>query len=144
MEKAKILIIEDDPGWRELIETTLKEKYEVSTAKNADEGIVALKKTGIKLVIMDLNLVDEDDANREGLRLLSSIGLTNPCARAIVLTAHSGHIRDAFRASYGVYDYLLKQEFDQSSFVRIVREAIHEAIECEKGRKEKPAYPEYL
>ena len=144
MEKVKILIIEDDPGWRGILVEALEEEYNVQTAANAEEGMTALKSSGLQLVLMDLNLVDEEGTNREGLRLLSFIGLTNPCARAIVLTAHSGHQREAFRASYGVFDYLLKQEFDQSTFLRVVRGAIQEALDCEKGKEERPAYPEYL
>lgn len=143
MDKAKILVIEDDLGWSEMLVDALKDEYEVKTATNAEDGKIALKSSGLQLVLMDLNLVDKDGTNREGLQLLSYIGMTNPCARSIVLTAHSGHFRDAFRASYGVYDYLLKQEFEMSSFLQIVKQAIQEALACEKGKEKRPAYPEY-
>ena len=143
MEKVKILIIEDDPDWRGMLVDALGDEYKVQTAGSAEEGMIALKSSGLQLVLMDLNLVDEEGTNREGLRLLSFIGLTNPCARAIVLTAHSGHQREVFRASYGVFDYLLKQEFDEATFLQVVRGAIQEALDCEKGKEKRPAYPEY-
>jgi DNA-binding NtrC family response regulator len=144
MEKARILIIEDDPDWRGILVDTLEKEYDVQTATTAKEGMAALKLFGLQLILMDLNLVDEEGANREGLRLLSFIGMTNPCARAIVLTAHSGHQRESFRASYGVFDYLLKQEFEEATFLQAVSAAVQEALECEKGKEKRPAYPEYL
>ncbi len=145
MKTARILVIEDDAGWRELLKDTLEhEGYKVDTAGNADEGMKALATSGLQLVLMDLNLEDKDEVNREGLKLLSLIGLFNPCARAIVFTAHPRHLREAFRASYGVFDYLLKQEFQRATFLGVVRDAIQEAFGSERGQKERPAYPDFV
>ena len=143
MQETKILIIEDNPGWRDILFEALEsDQYAVESAASTEAGMEALKKPNIKLVIMDLNLIDAEEMNRDGLKLLSFIGIYNPCARAIVLTAHSRHLREAFRASYGVFDYLLKQEFDRETFLRIVKSAIEEAYLCESGKTERPVYPE--
>lgn len=144
MVKARVLIIEDNPGWQEILEKAFKQEgYIVNSAKNAKDAMDALKAPGLHLITMDLNLVDDEGTNREGLRLLSFIGMFNPCARAIVLTAYSGHQRDVFRASYGVYEYFLKSEFDQTTFLKTARDAIQEALDCELGKTERPAYPEF-
>ncbi len=143
MQKTKILIVEDNPGWRDILSESLESKeYIVESVASAEEGMEAIKKPNIKLVVMDLNLIDADEMNREGLKLLSFIGMYNPCARAIVLTAYPRHLREAFRASYGVFDYLLKQEFEKETFLRIVNDAIQEASLCESGKRERPAYPD--
>jgi DNA-binding NtrC family response regulator len=145
MEKARIVIIEDNPGWREILKETLdSEGYQLDIATTTEEGIAALRISGIQLVLMDLNLVDENKMNREGLQLLTYIGMYNPCARAIVLTAYAKHLREAFRATYGLYDYLLKQEFEKHSFLGTVREAVEEAFQCEKGKSTRPAYPDTI
>jgi two-component system, cell cycle response regulator len=145
MKKAKIIIIEDDAGWREVIKDTLKDEgFVVEIATSTEEGLNAIKMSSYQLIIMDLNLQDQDEKNREGLKLLSFVGMFNPCARTVVLTAFPQHLREAFRASYGVYDYILKQDFDESLFLKDVKDAIQEAFECEQGRTERPAYPDYI
>jgi DNA-binding response OmpR family regulator len=145
MTTARILIVEDDPEWQRMLKDTLEhEGYEVTVASDPDQGISALRTFGLQLVLMDLNLSDEDEMNREGLKLLSSIGMFNPCARAIVITAFSQHQREAFRASFGVYDYLLKSEFETATFLATVQEAIQEAHGCEQGENERPVYPDYV
>jgi DNA-binding NtrC family response regulator len=145
METAKILIVEDHQYWRDMLTEILEhEGYTVESAANYEEASHALKTLGLQLVLMDLQLVEWDESNLSGLGLLAHIGMFNPCARAIVLTAHPKHEREAYQKYSGVFDYINKQKFDQADFMRVVRDAIHEASECEKGRKERPAYPDFV
>ena len=145
MNKPNILIVEDDPMWRDVVKEMLEtEDYEVTEAENYETALTAIKKPDLQLVLMDLRLTEADEKDRKGLTLLSYIGMFNPCARAIVITAYADFQSEAKRASYGVFDYLLKQELEQASFLRIVQDAIQEAFDCQAGVKERPAYPEYL
>lgn len=153
MKTAKILVVEDDEGWRNTLKDLLEsEGYIVQSVANSQEASNALKLPGIQLVIMDLRLDDVDESNiemdkskPEGLELLAYIGMYNPCARAIVVTALSAHKyeREAYQ-KLGVFDYFYKTKFEPNQFIQSSRDAIDAAFECEVGRKERPIYPDLI
>jgi CheY-like chemotaxis protein len=52
---AKILIVDDDPDFVEIVRTILtSEGYEIRTAANGDQGIKAMKKEKPDLVLLDI------------------------------------------------------------------------------------------
>ena len=55
--KAKILIIDDEQGIRDLLSFELEHRgYNVSTAQNGEEGIAKAKKETFDLAIIDLKM----------------------------------------------------------------------------------------
>lgn len=61
--KARILVIDDEPQIRRLLEISLRaHDYTISTAACGREGIEALATRGAELVILDLGLPDMDGA----------------------------------------------------------------------------------
>jgi CheY-like chemotaxis protein len=66
---AKILVVDDDPDFREIIQTILKfQKYEVLTATNGEQGLEVMRREKPDLVILDVMMsyiLDGLDARRQ-------------------------------------------------------------------------------
>jgi two-component system NtrC family response regulator len=101
---ARILLIDDDDGLREVLAYTLREQgHEVETAADGTAGLVLLERAVPDAVITDLKMPGIDGL--EVLRRAHEIDATLP---VIVLTAF-GSIEDAVAAMRdGAHDYLTK------------------------------------
>lgn len=49
-----ILLVEDNQDFREYLSSTLKEKYQIITARNGEEGLMAIEKNNTDLIISDV------------------------------------------------------------------------------------------
>jgi DNA-binding NtrC family response regulator len=101
---ANILIVEDEPRMRRLLEISLGEDgHSVHTAEDAEKGLAALRKNGVDLVVTDLKL-----PGMNGLELLQEGKRLNPALPFIVMTAY-GSVETAVDAmKAGASDYVLK------------------------------------
>lgn len=104
MEKAVILIIDDDPGLRKTLADILKDKgYEAITAKDGAEGLSSMHNCAIDLAIIDVGLPD-----MSGLDVLSRIKSDHPSAAVIILTGNAT-LESAIEATNrGAFSYLMK------------------------------------
>ena len=103
---AVILVIEDDPGIREVLRELLGHKgYTVETASDGDEGLARLRQGGVDLVLLDLMLPDVD-----GLELCRRVRARGGevYVPIIMLTALSGAAQRHEGFSAGADDYVLK------------------------------------
>ncbi len=100
----RILVIEDDRDFRELLVEHLSEQgYQVDGASDREEGFEALEEKDYSVVILDLFLPDGN-----GMDLLSWIKENTPLTEVIVITGH-GTIKTAVEAmKLGAYDFLTK------------------------------------
>ncbi len=100
----RILIVEDDRDFRELLVDHLREQgYQVDSASDREEGFEALEEKDYSVVILDLFLPDGN-----GMDLLSWIKENTPLTEVIVITGH-GTIKTAVEAmKLGAYDFLTK------------------------------------
>jgi len=81
-EMARILVIEDDSGVRDLLEKVLAATgYEVSTAVNGEEGVLCFRKKPPDLVITDLLM-----PNKEGLETIRELRLANPVVKIVAIS----------------------------------------------------------
>lgn len=101
---TKILIIDDEPQIRSLLEKILSlEGYDVSSAETATTGLDFLKRETFDIIITDVKLPDIN-----GIRLTKDIKAAYPAAEIIVLTAY-GQIKDGVEAmKNGAFDYIVK------------------------------------
>jgi DNA-binding NtrC family response regulator len=128
--RPKTLIVDDDPGWlKELVPLLRRAGYEVETASSFDIARNKLIHTMYAVIIVDLELeAIKEPHTFEGFGLLSGIqfleSLERGQGKAIVLSAYkeAENVRQAFRR--GAYDFVFKQEFDESKFLGIVKSAI--------------------
>jgi two-component system response regulator AtoC len=126
--RGKILIVEDYADWRQLLTVLLqREGYQVQavgTLEDARREIDRVK--DLDLAILDIRLVETDETNEDGMRLLGEIHDRGGFTRVIMITGHGTmeSQRKAFR-EYHAFDFFRKEQFDSEEF----RSTIHEAVE---------------
>src|SRR3954468_3759720 len=101
---ANILIVEDEPRMRRLLEISLTEDgHSVHTSADAESGLLHLRKVSADLVVTDLKL-----PGMNGLEFLQEGKRLNPALPFIVMTAY-GSVETAVDAmKAGASDYVLK------------------------------------
>jgi len=115
-----ILVVDDDPQIREVLQTRLESKgYQVSTAADGHEALAALKRgAAVDLIITDLKMPGMD-----GLELLRRLPDTPGSQPVIFLTAH-GSVTEAVEAmKLGAYDFLEKP-YSGADLLRMVKAAL--------------------
>jgi len=102
--KARILIVDDDPGLLRLLTIRLRaENYDVEAVENGLQAIAAATRFRPDLVISDLRMDQLD-----GIGLLKELQSRWPGLKVIMLTAH-GTIPDAVAATQmGAFGFLTK------------------------------------
>src|ERR1700720_540806 len=102
--KARILVVDDDPGLLRLLTIRLRaESYEVEAVESAAQALSASSRFRPDLVITDLRMDQMD-----GIGLLKELQTRWPGLKVIILTAH-GTIPDAVQATQmGAFGFLTK------------------------------------
>lgn len=119
MDKAKILIVEDDDFLREVyVETLVDEGYTVEMAIDGEEGMGKIKQGGYDLVLLDIVMPKMD-----GLSVVKKIraeGLHPNNKRLIFLTNldKDEEIREALELGDG---YLIKSQLTPGDLIREVK-----------------------
>jgi two-component system response regulator AtoC len=118
-EKKQVLIVDDEPNLRKILSAQLsRDGYDVLTAEDGEQGLVALKEHHIDLVITDLKMPKVD-----GMQLLREALREDPELPIVMITAH-GTIDTAVEAlKIGAFDYLTKP-FDKDEVRQIVAKAL--------------------
>ena len=102
--KARILVVDDDPGLLRLLTIRLRaENYDVEAVENGVQALAAVSRFRPDLVISDLRMDQLD-----GIGLLKELQNRWPGLKLILLTAH-GTIPDAVQATQmGAFGFLTK------------------------------------
>jgi len=130
--RGKALVVEDDAGWRSIIEELLTDAgYQVRVCASYGDGLGYLRREKISLAVVDLllngsisNLWDQriPSENMEGYQLLASTHASNVPTIVVSGVASPEDIKRAY-AEQSIFAYLEKQAFDRSSFLKLVEEA---------------------
>ena len=106
MGNERILIVEDEEGYRGFLQHHLQEDgYQVVVAENSETAIEAFEDELFDLVLLDFRLPGKDGA--ELLRLFKSM---NKDTQVIMMTAY-GYVQNAVQAiKSGAFDYVSKEE----------------------------------
>jgi two-component system response regulator AtoC len=128
-----VLIVDDEIGARESLKMILKNDYEVSLARNAEEAFSKIKEHSPDVILLDILLPD-----LSGLKVLERIKQNDPDMVVIMITA-TNTVNTAVEAmKLGAYDYVTKPfDIDQLRLI-ITRSLSAKALEQEvkHGRKE--------
>lgn len=116
--KERVLVIDDDLAPRESIRMVLKDKYAVSTAAGAIEGLDMLSNNPVDLVVMDIRMPRMD-----GITALQEIKKKYPDTEVILLTAYASLETAKAATRHGAFDYLLKP-FDKDDILTIIEKGL--------------------
>jgi DNA-binding NtrC family response regulator len=132
---ASILIVEDEPKMRRLLELNLGEQgYTTHAAAEAEAGLKLLNQVPVDLVVTDFRL-----PGMNGLEFLQAVKRVNANMPVVVMTAF-GSVESAVEAmKAGASDYILKP-FPLEELVLIVRKE----LESRKLREENRSLREAL
>lgn len=120
MERAKILVVDDELGPREALRMILKDEFDLCFATNGKEAVEQVRSQGPDLVVMDMKMPIMD--GMEALRLMKE---HNPALPVIMVTGY-GTIEKAVEAmKIGAFDYITKP-FDAFDLLDKVKKALEE------------------
>ncbi len=126
---ARILVVDDDQGMRELLEIMLTEEgYRVSTAGDAGKALVQCRKELFDLIITDLKMPKMD-----GIGFLRKVKDLSPETIVILITAYASGETAVTAMKEGAYDYIEK-DFSIEDLKKIIRNAL-----TKKGVKQQDA-----
>ncbi len=119
--KIKILVVDDDPGSRELLQVILEAQgYQVIVAASGKEALAIAQAVPLNLVITDLRMPAMD-----GLAFLRAVHDSLSTLSVIIMTAY-GTIESAVEATkLGAYGYLTKP-LTGERVLHLVRRALEE------------------
>ena len=122
MKSATILIVEDEPSWRELYkEIVVDSGYFCEVVASVEKAIEKLQKQFFNLAILDIRLVDPDPANEGGLEILKWLVKKQIDTKVVICTGYPTleRTRSSF-LSGKVVDFLSKDTFSESQFLSII------------------------
>ena len=104
MKKADILLVDDEVVFTTNMSRLLSNRgYPVTTVKNGEEAIAALKQKPFDVMVLDLKMPVMD-----GITTLQQMKTLNLLTEVLILTGH-GSMDTAFQAiEMGAYDYVTK------------------------------------
>lgn len=102
--KKIVLIVEDDPGHRSMLQTIIKGwGYTGQGAADGAEAVERVRERPFDLILMDVRM-----AEMSGIEALKVIKKYNPAIPILIMTAYSS-VESAVEAlKAGAYDYLIK------------------------------------
>ena len=116
---ARVLVVDDDKGMREVLEIMLtREGYEVASAPGGREALSICQKNRFDVVITDLKMPRVD-----GIDVLKGIKEVSPETMVILVTAYASGETAVAAMREGAYDYLEKN-FDIEELKMTVRDAL--------------------
>ena len=102
---TKILVIDDEPGIRSLLDTLLRRKgYEVVLAESGQKGLELFRRERPDVIVLDLKMPGMD-----GLMVLQQIRSLNPKQPVIILTGAGTPEAEQQVRALGVTEFVEKE-----------------------------------
>ncbi len=126
---ASILVVDDEPGIRELLVIMLESAgYAVTPSQNGIEAPKILAAQKFDVVITDLLMPE-----RDGLEFITEVRKTFPEVKIIAMSGGGRIARDSYlriAKNFGAH-LLLEKPFNQSSVVAAVKSVLENTAESE-------------
>jgi DNA-binding NarL/FixJ family response regulator len=126
----KVLVVEDDAGWRSILAELLEDAgHEVRLSASFGDALGNLRREKFVLAVVDLSLTDDSVWEQattaeplEGYRLLAE---TKSAGIPTIVVSGISSVDEIQRAykEHSIFAFLEKQAFDRNTFTRLVREA---------------------
>jgi len=114
----KILLIEDEELMIDLLQRRLtKEGYEISVARDGEEGLKVMREKGPDLVLLDIIM-----PKMGGFEVMEEMGKNNELKKIpVIIVSNSGQPVELDKAQkLGAKDWLIKTEFDPQEVINKV------------------------
>ena len=136
-QNSRLLVVDDDPALRELLERYLKEQnYSVASVEDGINMDAYLEKHDVDLIILDLMLPGED-----GLSIARRLQADKVTIPILMLSARGEEIDRIVGLEMGADDYLPKP-FSPRELVARIRAVLRRQEKTEEKTKEKNKAPE--
>ena len=140
MSRAEVLIVDDDPGVRELLaEALTRAGHQVRAAASGAEAIELVRKHELDVVITDIEMQGID-----GIELCTRLVEARPDVPVIVLTAHENVETAVSAIRAGAYDFLAKPLALDLVALAVARAVAHHKLRGEVRRLRAGAVPQGL
>jgi DNA-binding NarL/FixJ family response regulator len=136
--EARVLLVEDDAGWRSILSELLTDvSCQVRACLSYGEALGYLRRERYSLAVVDLGLASSSDprGNRDGYQVLAGARGRDIPAVVVSGLATPAEIERAY-AEFGVFACLEKQAFDRAAFRATIAEAIASG-QADKGEIDK-------
>jgi RNA polymerase sigma factor (sigma-70 family) len=119
----KVLVVEDDAGWRSILEELLSDAgFQVRACASFGDAFGYLRKEKFALAVIDLALGNSlDNSNQDGYQLLSTARSENIPSIVVSGITETEEIQRVY-SEYAISAYIEKQAFDRAAFRRVVEE----------------------
>jgi CheY-like chemotaxis protein len=119
-QKGRVLIVDDEPKWREaLVEGFLQKDIFAEAVSTTEEALQKLRMSFYHVLVLDVCFEEGNIANSEGMLLLKDLQSRNlaETLKVVMLSAYgtTKSMREAFR-EHQVHDFFDKSEFDIFTF----------------------------
>ncbi|NVJ00651.1 sigma-54-dependent Fis family transcriptional regulator [Myxococcus sp. AM009] len=129
MSSARILVVDDDPQARDLLQRLLGPLGAVTQAPDPRRATERIAEGAFDLVLTDMAMPEPGD----GLKVLQEVKAQLPDTPVVVVTAF-GNIEGALDSiQQGAFDYLAKP-FDVDAILRVARRALEQKRLVEENR----------
>ena len=123
--KEKVLVVEDDAGWRSILEELLNDAgFQVRTCASFGDAFGVLRKEKFSLAVIDLSLqggIDPNEPNLDDYQLLTAARAQNIPTVVVSGTSEPEEIQRVY-SDYSISAYIEKRAFDRAAFRRAVEE----------------------
>lgn len=128
--KDKALVVEDDAGWRNILEELLADiGFQVRTCASFGDALGYLRREKFSLAVIDLflqntiNTWDQDtiDSRQDGYQLLANARADGISTIVVSGITEPDEIQRIY-TEYSIVAYIEKQAFDRAAFRRVVEE----------------------
>lgn len=106
--KSRILLIDDEDNLLKQMRWALDADYNVLTASNENDAIIAFESERPPVVTVDLSLNRENPSDLGGLRLVERFLSQDPATRVIVITGNDDETNALRAVRLGAFDYYCK------------------------------------
>ena len=132
-KKLLVLVVDDEPGFRNLLQWELnRQGMDVETAVNGADGIKRAEQTKFDVIITDITMPEMD-----GLKLLDEIKKNHPGTEVIIATGFSAVETAVHAMQKGAFDFVLKP-YDLQHLLTRVRQAAESPSKCPHCGSDRP------